>query len=89
VPGQTGSGGVTKLQEISRRGKHILERYWLGARSINYRAKELGLSVEQMKQRRPLNVVIVAMANTLARMIWATLADQQPYRKDHVDTRSV
>ncbi len=90
VPGQTGSGGVTKLQGISKRGDTYLRTLLVhGARSVIYRAKEPGLWVEQMKQRRPLNVVIVAMANKLARIIWAVLAHQQPYRKDYVDTRPV
>lgn len=52
-------------------------------RSIIYRVREPGLWVTQMKQRRPLNVVIVAMANKLARIIWAMLAHQRPYRKDY------
>jgi transposase len=50
-----------------------------GARCIIYRAKEPGQWVEQIKQWRPLNVVIVAMANKLARIIWAVMAHQQPY----------
>ncbi|MBC8750292.1 IS110 family transposase [Paraburkholderia podalyriae] len=88
VPGQTGSGGTIKLQGISKRGDTYLRTLLVhGARSIIYRAKEPGLWVEQMKQRRPLNVVIVAMANKLARIIWAVLAHQQPYRKDYVSTR--
>lgn len=33
------------------------------------------------KTRRPLNVVIVAMANKLARIIWAMLAHQRPCRR--------
>ncbi|MDH6153644.1 MULTISPECIES: IS110 family transposase [Paraburkholderia] len=88
VPGQTGSGGTIKLQGISKRGDTYLRTLLVhGARSIIYRAKEPDLWVEQMKQRRPLNVVIVAMANKLARIIWAVLAHQQPYRKDYVSTR--
>ncbi|MBC8733434.1 IS110 family transposase [Paraburkholderia sp. UCT2] len=88
VPGQTGSGGTIKLQGISKRGDTYLRTLLVhGARSIIYRAKEPGLWVEQMKQRRPLNVVIVAMANKLARIIWAVLAHQQPYRKDYVSPR--
>jgi transposase len=58
-----------------------------GARSIIYRVKEPGPWVEQMKQRRPLNVVIVAMANKLARIIWAMLAHQRPYRPDYASAK--
>ena len=38
--------------------------------------------VEQMKKRRPPNVVVVAPANKMARMIWAVLAHDRPYQKD-------
>jgi len=50
---------------------------------IVYRVKAPGPWVEQMKKRRLLNVVIVAMANKLARIIWAMTTHQRPYRKDY------
>lgn len=88
VPGQTGSGGITRLRGISKRGDTYLRTLLVhGARTIIYRAKEPGQWVEQMKQRRPLNVVIVAMANKLARIIWAVMAHQQPYRANHASKR--
>lgn len=40
-----------------------------------------------MKQRRPMNVVIVALANKMARMIWAVLAHERPYRNDYVSVK--
>lgn len=84
VPKQTGSGGKVELQGISKRGDTYLRTSLVhGARSIVYRVKEPGPWVTQMKERRPLNVVIVAMANKLARIIWAMLAYQRPYRKDY------
>ena len=58
-----------------------------GARSIIYRVKEPGPWVEQLKQRRPLNVVAVATVNKLARIIWAMLVHQRPYRKDYESVR--
>ncbi|PRD93063.1 IS110 family transposase, partial [Burkholderia ambifaria] len=45
--------------------------------------------VEQMKKRRPANVVIVALANKMARTIWAVLAHDRPYRKDYVSVKPV
>ncbi|CAE6821434.1 IS110 family transposase IS884 [Paraburkholderia domus] len=84
VPGQTGSGAKIELQGISKRGDTYLRTLLAyGVRSIIYRVKEPGPSVTQMKQRRPLNVLIVAMANKLARIIRAMLAHQRPYRKDY------
>lgn len=66
VPKQTGSGGKVELQGISKRGDTYLGTLLVhGARSIVYRVKEPGPWVTQMKERRPLNVVIVAMATNL------------------------
>ncbi len=88
VPAQTGSDGKIELQGISKRGDTYLRTLLVhGARSIIYRVKRPGPWVTQMKQRRPLNVVIVAMANKLARIIWAILAHQLPYRKDYESVR--
>ncbi|MDR6500070.1 IS110 family transposase [Burkholderia ambifaria] len=88
VPAQTGSGGKIELQGISKRGDTYLRTLLVhGARSIIYRVKDPGPWVTQMKQRRPLNVVIVAMANKLARIIWAILAHQLPYKKDYESVR--
>lgn len=88
VPGQTGSGGKIELHGISKRGDTYLRTLLVhGARSIVYRVKEPGPWVEQLKQRRPLNVVVVAMANKLARIIWAMLAHQRPYRKGYQSVR--
>jgi transposase len=88
VPGQTGSGGTIRLRGISKRGDTYLRALLVhGARSIIYKAKELGQWVEQLKQRCPLNVVIVALANKLARIIWAVLAHQQPYRANQACTK--
>ena len=64
VPAQSGSGGKVALLGISKRGDTYLRTLLVhGARSIVYRVKEPGPWMEQMKLRRPINVVIVAMAN--------------------------
>jgi len=88
VPAQRGSGGKVALLGISKRGDTYLRTLLVhGARSIIYRVKKPGPWVEQMKLRRPLNVVIVAMANKLARIIWAVLANHKPYQKGHESVR--
>ncbi|CAE6754833.1 IS110 family transposase IS884 [Paraburkholderia domus] len=88
VPGQTGSGGKIELQGISKRGDTYLRTLLVpGVRSIIYRVKEPGPWAEQLKQRRPMNVVIEAMANKPARIIWAMLAHQRPYPKDYESIR--
>ncbi|MGF6505798.1 hypothetical protein OKW26_001601 [Paraburkholderia sp. 32] len=50
-------------------------------------AKEPGEWVEQMKKRRPPNVVIVALANRMARTMWAVLAHDRPYQRDYVSVK--
>ncbi|AJY38087.1 IS110 family transposase (plasmid) [Burkholderia humptydooensis] len=88
VPKQTGSGGKVNLHGISRRGDTYLRTLLIhGARSVLSHAKEPGPWVEQMKKRRPANVVIEALANKMARTIWAVLAHDRPYRKDYVSVK--
>ncbi len=89
VPKQTGSGGKVNLHGISKRGDTYLRTLLIhGARSVVTCAKEPGSWVEQMKQRRPLNVVIVALANKIARTIWAVLAHDRPYQKGYVSVKA-
>jgi transposase len=78
------------LHGISRRGDTYLRTLLIhGARSVLSHAKELGPWVEQISRLRPRNVVIVALANKIARTIWAVLAHDRPYRKEHVSVKPV
>ena len=75
---------------ISRRGDTYLRTLLIhGARSVLFHAKEPGPWIEQLKNRRPLNVVVVAQANKTARIIWAILAHDRPYEKGHVSVKPV
>lgn len=88
VPKQTGSGGKLNLHGISKRGDTYLRMLLIhGARAVLTHAKEPGPWIEQMKKRRPMNVVIVALANKMARTIWAVLAHKRPYQKDHMSVK--
>lgn len=58
-----------------------------GARSVIEHAKEPGEWVEQMMRRRLKNVVVVALANKMARTIWAVLAHDRPYQKVYVSMK--
>lgn len=90
VPKQTGSGGKVNLHSISKRGDTYLRTLLIhGARAVLTHAREPGPWVEQIKKRRPSNVVIVALANKIARTIWAILAHDRPYRKDYVSVKPV
>ncbi|MGF6853251.1 hypothetical protein OKW29_002138 [Paraburkholderia sp. CI3] len=85
VPKQTGSGGKANLHGISKRGDTYLRTLLIhGARSVLINAKEPGAWVEQLKKRRHPNVVIVVLANRMARTIWAVLANDRPYQKGYV-----
>jgi transposase len=83
VPRQTGTGGRVRQLGISRCGDAYLRTLLMhGARSIVARsasASSWPWLVELLK-RRPYSVVVAAVANKLARTIWAVLARGQAWR---------
>lgn len=88
VPKQMGSGGKVTLLGISKRGDTYLRTLLIhGARSVLHHAKEPGEWISQISKRRPPNVVNVALANKMARTIWAILAHDRPYQKDYVSAK--
>jgi len=88
VPRQSGTGGKVKLLEISKRGDTYLRTLLIhGARSVLAHAKEPGPWLEQLKARRPANVVIVAQAAKMARAIWAVTAKQEDYQRGYGSVR--
>lgn len=88
VPRQTGSGGKVNLHGISKRGDTYLRTLLIhGARSVLSRAKAPGQWAEQIGGRRPRNVVVVALANKMARTIWAVLAHDRRYQRDYVSVK--
>ncbi|MFB5148276.1 IS110 family transposase [Burkholderia orbicola] len=77
---QNGSGGKIKLGGISKRGDVYLRTLLIhGARSVISSSKHLPERLRQMLSRRPTNVVAVALANKMARTIWALLAYGRTY----------
>lgn len=88
IPGQTGSGGKVRLLGISKRGDTYLRTLLIhGARAVLRHAKTPSPWLQQLSQRRPPNVVIVALANKIARTIWAVLAHDHAYDKEHLSLR--
>jgi transposase len=88
VPKQTGSGGKTNLHGISKRGDAYLRTLLIhGARSVMTNASDPGPWAQQLKKRRCWNVVIVALANKMARTIWAVLAHDRPYQRGYVSAK--
>jgi len=88
VPAQTGTGGRVKLLGISKRGDTYLRTLLThGARSALLHTKEPGKWLQDIAKRRPPNVVVVALANKMARTIWALLAHGREYDGMHVSVR--
>jgi len=88
VPRQIGTGGKVKLLGISKRGDTYLRTLLIhGARAVLTHAKEPGAWVQEISKRRPPNVVTVALANKIARTIWALLAHDRKYEKAYVGAK--
>ena len=79
APGHSGTGGKVRMGGISKRGDTYLRGLLInGARSL-VRREHPGPWIEQMLQRRPFNVVVVAVAHKLARTAWAIVAHGRQY----------
>lgn len=88
VPGQSGTGGKVRLLGISKRGDTYLRTLLIhGARSVLTHAKEPSVWVQEISKRRPPNVVTVALANKMARTIWALLAHDRQYEGSYVSVK--
>jgi len=87
VPRQHSSGGKERLGRISKRGDGYLRKLLVhGARTVllwSRRKKETRSPwLEALLARRPTNVVLVAMANKTARVVWALLSRGETFRTD-------
>ena len=90
TPKEDSSAGRRHLGAISKRGD-VYVRMLLthGARSVVWHAKAATprTSLQQWaihtEQRRGHNVATVAVANKLARIVWAVWAQQRPFAADH------
>lgn len=92
VPKQRTTGGKPKLLGISRRGNIYLRTLFIhGARAaLPWLAKsetQLGLWLRGLLARSHRNTAVVALANKLVRIAWATLRHQETYR--NVPVKSV
>jgi transposase len=87
VPRQSGTGGRVKLMGISKRGDVYLRTLLIhGARAVIQHQKKHAPWLETMLLRKPKNVVAVALANKIARIIWALLAHDRMYEKSYSAT---
>jgi transposase len=85
VPRQVGTGGKTILLGISKRGDTYLRTLFIsGARAVISRSVDPGPWATELLKRRPFNVAVVALANKMARTVWAILAHDRKYQKNFV-----
>jgi transposase len=85
TPRQHATGGRERLLGISKRGDGYLRRQLMhGARSLVRlapgRKGRFWTWIDGLVARRPFNVVVAAVANKLARIIWAMLGRDETYR---------
>ena len=85
VPRHSGTGGRVKMLGISKRGDKYLRTLLIhGARSVLTNSKAPPEWAVRLAERRPANVVTVALANKTARTIWALLAYDRAYQANFV-----
>jgi len=85
VPRQHSSGGKQRLGRVSKAGQRDIRRLliigamsrlnWLGRKSIRH-----GSWLDRLAARKPRMLVAVALANKMARTIWAMATRQEDYR---------
>lgn len=79
VPRQSGTGGRVRQLGLSKRGDTYLRTLMIhGARAVIARGKPAPW-LEALLKRRPYSVAVAALANKLARTIWAVLARGRSY----------
>ena len=85
VPRQHSSGGKERLGRVSKAGQADIRRLliigamsrlgWLGRKTIPQNSW-----LSRMLARKPRMLVAVALANKMARQIWAMITRQEDYR---------
>lgn len=85
VPRQHSSGGKQKLGRTSKMGQRDIRRLLIvGAMSVvHWRGRNGGTPgswLSRMLARKPRMLVAIALANKMARMVWAMLSRNEDYR---------
>ena len=85
TPLQRSTGGKRKLGATSKMGERTLRRLLIiGSSTVVLQASKRGAPkgswLDQMLARKPRMLVTVALANKMARIIWALLVKQENYR---------
>ena len=81
TPRQTGTGGKTRQLGISKRGDPYVRTLLMhGARAVIARSQRSGW-IDRLLLRRPYSVVVAALANKLARTVWAVLVKGKAFEQ--------
>ena len=88
TPLQNSSGGKERLGRISKMGDRYLRKLLVvGATSLVRRARHKPEAVDRrladLLARKPVRLATVAMANKMARIVWAVMTRGETYRKCH------
>ncbi|MDX8001193.1 IS110 family transposase [Xenorhabdus sp. Reich] len=85
TPRQYSSGGKTRLAGITKRGDGYIRNLLVqGAKAVIYhvnrRHDNYGEWIKKLLQRRPVNIVAIALANKIARISWVILTGEEKFR---------
>jgi len=85
VPKQHSSGGKDRLGNISKQGDRYLRSLFMaGALAVIRYAKIHGTThrpwLTALLARRPIKVAAIALANKMARMVWAMMTRGERYK---------
>lgn len=88
VPRQNSTGGKATLGRISKAGNHYLRRLLvIGATAVLRHAKRKPTEDQrwalQLLERKPPKLAAVALANKMARVIWAMLSRGEEFRRGY------
>src|SRR3712207_3045822 len=88
TPLQNSSGGKERLGRISKMGDRYLRKLLvIGATSLVRRARRKPEAVDRrladLLVRKPVRLATVAMANKMARIVWAVMTRGEVYQKSH------
>ena len=85
MPKQSSSGGKERLGGITKQGNRYLRQMLVvGALAVIRYAERHGTRrpwLVHLMARRPTKVAAVALANKMARMVWAIMTGGEPYRE--------
>lgn len=91
TPRQHSTGGKTKMLGISKRGNSYLRKQLIhGARAalphLAAKSTRIGAWLREMQARAHPNIVVVALAAKLARIVWAVLRHERSFDQGAIAT---